>query len=184
MFPNSVAASRCGKCPKCGVETPRHRLEELLFLCPSCDHPFTMPSRARTVTLADAGSFREFGRDLVSTDPLNFEDSRRYQDRLKQAQFETGVNEAVTTGFCRIKGQPVVLIVFDFEFLGGTMGSVAGEKIAFAFEEAARRRVPVVSVAASGGARMQEGMLSLMQWPKWLPPSRCTIASASPFYLF
>jgi len=125
-----------------------------------------MPSRARIATLADPGSFREFCRNLVSTDPLNFADTRRYQDRLQQAQFETGVDEAVTTGFCTIKRKPAVLIIFDFEFLGGTMGSVVGEKIACAFEEATRRRVPVISVAASGGARMQEGMLSLMQMAK------------------
>lgn len=166
MFPNPVATPRCTKCPKCGTETPKARLEDALFLCPPCGHPLTMPSRARIATLADAGSFSEFGRNLVSTDPLQFTDTRRYQDRLQQAQFETGVAEAVTTGSCTIKGLPAVLIVFDFEFLGGTMGSVVGEKIAFAFEEASRRRVPVISVTASGGARMQEGMLSLMQMAK------------------
>lgn len=166
MFPNTVMAPRCSKCPQCGAEFPKSMLEQQLFLCPSCDHPFAMSSRARIATLADPGSFREFCSNLVSTDPLNFTDTRPYQDRLRQAQLETGVDEAVTTGFCTIKSTPAVLIIFDFEFLAGTMGSVVGEKIAYAFEEAARRRVPVVSVAASGGARMQEGMLSLMQMAK------------------
>ena len=166
MSPNATTTPRSSKCPKCGTEHARHKLEELLFTCPSCGHYFTMPSRARIAMLADAGTFREFHRDMNSVDPLNFQDTKPYRDRFEQAQRETGVNEAVTTGLCAIKGQPAVLVIFDFEFLGGTMGSVVGEKIAHAFEEATRRRVPVVSVAASGGARMQEGMLSLMQMAK------------------
>ena len=125
-----------------------------------------MPSPARIATLVDAGTFRELDRKLVSVDPLEFADLKSYRDRLEEARRQTGVREAVTTGICRIAGQPAVLIVFDFEFLGGTMGSVVGEKIANAFEEAIRRRVPVVSIAASGGARVQEGMLSLMQMAK------------------
>jgi acetyl-CoA carboxylase carboxyl transferase subunit beta len=125
-----------------------------------------MPSPARIATLADAGTFRELDRKLVSVDPLEFADLKSYRDRLEEARRLTGVREAVTTGVCRIAGQPAVLIVFDFEFLGGTMGSVVGEKIANAFEEATERRIPVVSVAASGGARVQEGMLSLMQMAK------------------
>lgn len=125
-----------------------------------------MPSRARIATLADAGTFRELDRKLVSIDPLEFADLKSYRERLEEARRQTGVREAVTTGLCRIAGHPAILIVFDFEFLGGTMGSVVGEKIANAFEEATERRVPVVSIAASGGARVQEGMLSLMQMAK------------------
>jgi acetyl-CoA carboxylase carboxyl transferase subunit beta len=125
-----------------------------------------MPSRARIATLADPGTFRELDRKLVSVDPLKFTDQKSYRERLKDARRETGVREAVTTGLCRIGGQRAVLVVFDFLFLGGTMGSIVGEKIARAFEKATEARIPLVSVAASGGARVQEGMLSLMQMAK------------------
>jgi acetyl-CoA carboxylase carboxyl transferase subunit beta len=125
-----------------------------------------MPSQARIATLADEGTFIELDRNLVSVDPLEFADLRSYRARLQEARRETGVREAVTTGFCKIGGQRAVLVVFDFAFLGGTMGSVVGEKIAHAFEEATQRRIPLVSVAASGGARVQEGMFSLMQMAK------------------
>lgn len=125
-----------------------------------------MPSRARIATLADAGTFRELDGNLVSVDPLKFTDHRSYRERLKEAQRETGVREAVRTGVCRVKGRDAALVVFDFEFLGGTMGSTVGEKIARAFEYATKARIPVVSVTTSGGARMQEGMLSLVQMAK------------------
>lgn len=154
------------KCPACGKEHAKPSLQEKLYICPSCGHYFSMPSGARIATLADAGTFRELDRKLVSVDPLEFADLKSYRERLEEARRQTGVREAVTTGLCRISGQPAVLIVFDFEFLGGTMGSVVGEKIANAFEVATQRRIPVVSVAASGGARVQEGMLSLMQMAK------------------
>lgn len=116
--------------------------------------------------LADQGTFRELDRKLVSVDPLNFRDLRSYRERLREARKETGMREAVTTGLCRFGGERVVLVVFDFHFLGGTMGSVVGEKIANAFETATKRGIPLVSVTASGGARVQEGMLSLMQMAK------------------
>jgi acyl-CoA carboxylase subunit beta len=154
------------KCPKCGTPHSKETLEEKLYICPSCEHYFSMPSGARISTLTEPDTFRELDRKLVSVDPLEFADLKSYRERLEGARRETGVREAVTTGVCRIAGHPAVLIVFDFAFLGGTMGSVVGEKIANAFEEATRRRMPVVSVAASGGARVQEGMLSLMQMAK------------------
>src|SRR5438309_9539401 len=125
-----------------------------------------MPSPARIAMLADPGTFREVDRKLISVDPLQFMDRKPYRERLIEARRQTGLREAVTTGYCRIGGRRVVLAVFDFGFLGGTMGSVVGEKVANAFEHATRRRVPMVSVVASGGARMQEGMLSLMQMAK------------------
>jgi acetyl-CoA carboxylase carboxyl transferase alpha subunit/acetyl-CoA carboxylase carboxyl transferase beta subunit len=154
------------RCPSCGTQHSKAALEEKLYICPSCNHYFSMPSRARIATLAESGTFRELDRKLVSVDPLEFADLKSYRERLEEARRETGVREAVTTGLCRIAGHAAVLIVFDFGFLGGTMGSVVGEKIANAFEEATERRIPVVSVAASGGARVQEGMLSLMQMAK------------------
>jgi len=125
-----------------------------------------MPSRVRIASLADEGSFHELDRKLVSVDPVSFADLKSYRVRLDEARRETGVREAVTTGLCRIRGQRAVLVVFDFAFLGGTMGSVVGEKIANAFEEAIRLRLPLVSVTATGGARVQEGMFSLMQMAK------------------
>ena len=125
-----------------------------------------MPAAARVAMLADPQTFREMDRSLISVDPLKFMDRRPYRERLVEARRETGLREAVTWGLSEIGGRQVVLVVFDFEFLGGTMGSVVGEKVAHAFEQATRRRIPLVSVASSGGARMQEGMLSLMQMAK------------------
>lgn len=153
-------------CPSCGVAHPVEALEHRLYICAECGRYLAMPSPARIRMLADLRSFRETARGLISVDPLQFIDRRPYRDRLQEARRQTGLREAVTTGLCRIAGRPVVLVVFDFEFLGGTMGSVVGEKVAHAFEVATRRRIPLVSVAASGGARMQEGMLSLMQMAK------------------
>src|ERR1700681_1734432 len=154
------------KCPSCRTIHSRAVLDEHLYICPQCKHHLSMPSQARIATLADEGTFLELDRDLVSVDPLEFADLRSYRARLQEARRETGVREAVTTGICKIGGQRAVLVVFDFAFLGGTMGSVVGEKIAHAFEEATQRRIPLVSVAASGGARVQEGMFSLMQMAK------------------
>jgi acyl-CoA carboxylase subunit beta len=154
------------KCPGCGAVHTQTVLEENLYICPECKRYLTMPSGARIALLADDETFRELDRELISVDPLDFEDLKTYRLRLQEARRETGVREAVTTGFCRIGGNRAVLVVFDFAFLGGTMGSVVGEKIAHAFEEATQQRIPLVSVAASGGARVQEGMLSLMQMAK------------------
>ena len=154
------------KCPACGAVQSRSALEEHLYICSECKHHLSMPSHARIATLVDEGTFIELDHSLVSVDPLEFADLRSYRARLQEARRETGVREAVTTGVCKIGGQRAVLVVFDFAFLGGTMGSVVGEKIAHAFEEATERGIPLVSVAASGGARVQEGMFSLMQMAK------------------
>lgn len=125
-----------------------------------------MPARERIESLVDPGTFKEFDRRLTSVDPLRFADQRAYRERLLDARRRTGLREAVVVGGARIGGLRVVLAVFEFEFLGGSMGSVVGEKIADAFEVATRRRLPVITVTSSGGARMQEGMLSLMQMAK------------------
>src|ERR1700687_5428872 len=138
-------------CPGCGVEHSRASWEQRKYICPECRRLLPMPWQARIAMLVDAGSFQELDRKMVSIDPLRFTDLKSYRERLKEARRETGAREAVTTGLCLMGGQRVVLVVFDFRFLGGTMGSVVGEKIANAFEEAIRRRVPVVSVSASGG---------------------------------
>src|SRR5580704_8489517 len=139
MIQSKVSGSCTDKCPGCEAENSTSRLEENLYVCPACNRHLQMPSRVRIAKLADAGSFRELDRELVSVDPLEFADQKSYQDRLREARRTTGVREAVTTGLCKIGGQRAVLIVFDFQFLGGTMGSAVGEKIASAFEEATKR---------------------------------------------
>ena len=166
MFSLKRRIERVMKCPACKTEHSCTELEQQLFVCPSCKHYLSMPSRSRIASLVDSGSFREIDRDLVSVDPLHFTDQKSYRERLRQAREESGAREAVTTGLARVGGQRVVLAVFDFDFLGGTMGSTVGEKIARAFECASKRRIPIVCIVASGGARVQEGMLSLMQMAK------------------
>ncbi len=135
-------------------------------MCGSCRYHFPMTALERVDLLADPDSVREINPSLVSGDPLLFTDRVSYRDRLQVARRETGLNEAVVTGSARINGRECVLAVFEFGFLGGSMGSVVGEKVALALELAADRRVPFISVVASGGARMQEGMLSLVQMAK------------------
>ena len=166
MFRGKPAVPVMVSCPNCGAEHSTAALDERLYICSACNHYLTMPSRARIAELAEPGTFRELDRKFVSVDPLKFTDRKSYRERLKEARAETGVREAVTTGLCRIGGWQAMLVVFDFEFLGGTMGSVVGEKVARAFERATRQRIPLVSVVASGGARVQEGMLSLLQMAK------------------
>lgn len=166
MLRSKISIPTTVKCPGCAAVHARGALEANFYICPECNHYLTMPSGARIGMLADEETFRELDRDLVSVDPLGFADHKSYRVRLEDARRETGVREAVTAGFCRIGGHQAVLVVFDFAFLGGTMGSVVGEKIAHAFEEATQRRIPLISVAASGGARVQEGMFSLMQMAK------------------
>jgi len=163
---SGTTADSLTRCPSCGTETSSAALRASAWLCPSCGWHLVMPARDRIVSLVDPGTFKEFDRRLVSGDPLRFADQRAYRARLLEARRRTGLREAVVVGQAKIGGLPVVLAVFDFEFMGGTMGSVVGEKIADAFEVATKRRLPVITVTSSGGARMQEGMLSLMQMAK------------------
>ncbi|HXF83053.1 MAG TPA: acetyl-CoA carboxylase carboxyltransferase subunit alpha [bacterium] len=154
------------RCPSCGATHDPAALAPLLYVCPRCQTYLSVPARLRIAMLADPGSFREIDRGLVSVDPLRFADQRSYRERLAEARARTGLREALVVGVARMDGARVVLGAFDFEFMGGTMGSVVGEKVADAFEYATRQRLPVVLVSSSGGARMQEGMLSLMQMAK------------------
>jgi acetyl-CoA carboxylase carboxyl transferase subunit beta len=135
-------------------------------VCSHCRYHFQLTATERIDLLADLDSFRPSNPTLVSVDPLVFTDRVSYSDRLERARRETGLNEAVVTGTARINGRDCVLAVFDFNFMGGSMGSVVGEKVALALEMAADRHYPFISVVASGGARMQEGMLSLVQMGK------------------
>ena len=139
-------------------------------MCGGCGHHTALTAMEWVDHLADSGTFREIGKRLFSTDPLHFSVTTPYRERLREAERRTGMHEAALAGEARLEGRPVVLISLEFDFLGGTMGSVVGEKVARAFAVATRRRLPVVSILASGGARIQEGMLALMQMAR--PPSR------------
>jgi acetyl-CoA carboxylase carboxyl transferase subunit beta len=154
------------KCDSCKEIVYRAEVERGGRVCPKCRYPFRIGARERIALLTDAGTFEERQTGLTSVDPLNFKDSKRYRDRVKTARQKTSLEEAVVTGVARIGGFPTVLCVFDFGYLGGSMGSVVGEKLARAIELAVDKHLPVIIVAASGGARMQEGILSLMQMAK------------------
>jgi acetyl-CoA carboxylase carboxyl transferase beta subunit len=153
-------------CPSCGSHYRDDELEEHLFLCPHCGHHFPVRARQRIAQLADEGSFVEEAADLRSADPLGFFDLRPYSERLAEAELATGLGEAIVIGRATLEGHACQLSVMDFSFMGGSMGSAVGEKFVRACESAAEREAPLISVTASGGARMQEGILSLMQLPK------------------
>jgi acetyl-CoA carboxylase carboxyl transferase beta subunit len=153
-------------CPECSSHYRDDELEASLWVCPHCGHHFPMKARSRIASLADAGSFTEEAAELRSEDPLEFFDLRPYTERLAEAEMKTGLGEAMVIGHAAIDGRSCELAVMDFSFMGGSMGSVVGEKFSRACDSAAQRGVPLVSVTASGGARMQEGILSLMQLPK------------------
>src|SRR5256714_10369384 len=153
-------------CPGCGSHYRDDELEQHLNVCPQCGHHFPMRARARIKQLADEGSFSEEAADLRSGDPLDFFDLRPYTERLAEAEVATGLGDAMVIGQATLDGSPLEVAVMDFSFMGGSMGRVVGEKFTRACEAAAEREIPLVSVTASGGARMQEGILSLMQLPK------------------
>src|ERR671936_1917591 len=153
-------------CPGCHSHYRDDELGRHLWVCPQCGHHFPMHARDRIASLADPDSFEEEAAEIRSDDPLNFFDLRPYTERLAEAEGETGLGEAIVIDRARIEGRACELAVMDFSFMGGSMGSVVGEKFSRACDGAAERGVPLVSVTASGGARMQEGILSLMQLPK------------------
>lgn len=154
------------KCPYCNAILYTKELRRTFGVCPKCGYHFRLSARQRVPLLVDRHSFTEFDENLRSTDPLNFRDTKKYKDRLKRAEKNTGSIEAVVTGRGRILNIPVMIGVFDFSFLGGSMGSVVGEKLARMVEAAIAERRPALIVSASGGARMQEGIFSLMQMAK------------------
>jgi acetyl-CoA carboxylase carboxyl transferase beta subunit len=153
-------------CPNCGSHYRDDELAANLRVCPQCNHHFPVRARERIAQVADEGTFEEEAAALRSQDPLEFFDLRPYPERLAEAEVSTGMGDAIVIGRAAIERIPCELSVMDFAFMGGSMGSVVGEKFARACESAAERRVPLVSITASGGARMQEGILSLMQLPK------------------
>ncbi|KMM17045.1 acetyl-CoA carboxylase, carboxyltransferase subunit beta [Synechococcus sp. GFB01] len=154
------------KCPDCGLVVYRKDLIANASVCKGCGYHHRIDSEERIRQIADPGSFEPLDQDLAPTDPLAFKDRRSYADRIRDSQQSTGLKDAVVTGLCRTSGLPLALGVMDFRFMGGSMGSVVGEKLTRLIEEATARRYPVLIVCASGGARMQEGMLSLMQMAK------------------
>jgi len=154
------------KCDSCKEIMYRAEVERAGRVCPKCHYPFRISARERLGQLADPGSFEERETSLATTDPLGFKDTKKYRERVRAAAQKTSSDEAVICGVASIGGQPAVLAVFEFGFLGGSMGSVVGEKLTRAIELAIDKHLPVVIVSASGGARMQEGILSLMQMAK------------------
>ncbi|MEB3332659.1 MAG: acetyl-CoA carboxylase, carboxyltransferase subunit beta [Synechococcaceae cyanobacterium] len=154
------------KCTECSQVVYRKDLLAHASVCRGCGHHNRIDSEERIRLLVDPGSFEPLDSELAPTDPLAFKDRRQYADRIKDSQRATGLRDAVVTGICRLEGMPLALGVMDFRFMGGSMGSVVGEKLTRLIEAATQRRIPVLIVCASGGARMQEGMLSLMQMAK------------------
>jgi len=154
------------KCFNCGTSIPAKELEKHLMVCPNCTYHFRINARTRLEQIVDAGTFEEFDANVTSADPLNFVDTSPYPAKQIAAKEKTGLNDAVITGLGKIDGEEAALAVMDFEYMGGSMGSVVGEKITRIIEVALERRLPVLVFTASGGARMQESALSLMQMAK------------------
>ncbi len=153
-------------CPNCHSHYRDDELEESLWVCNQCGHHFPMRARSRIASLVDPGTFEEEAADLHSEDPLAFFDLRPYTERLAEAEMKTGMADAMVIGRGAIDGRRTELAVMDFAFMGGSMGSVVGEKFSRACDSAAEAGMPLICVTSSGGARMQEGILALMQLPK------------------
>ena len=154
------------KCSECSQVAYRKDLISNFNVCSNCGHHNRINSDERINIIADENSFEEFDSSLSPTDPLGFKDRRSYADRIKESQAGTGLRDGVVTGICSVNSMPLALAVMDFRFMGGSMGSVVGEKITRIIERATLENFPILIVCASGGARMQEGMLSLMQMAK------------------
>jgi len=169
------------KCPGCAEMLFNKQLDKTLRVCPNCSHHFRIPAKTRIVQLVDSGSFVERDADLAPVDSLGFVDIKTYPDRLVAAQLTTGLKDAAVWGLAAMGGKPVSLCVMDFGFIGGSMGSVVGEKVARAGEAALAERIPLIIVASSGGARMQEGTYSLMQLVKTMSVVELVRAARIPF---
>ncbi|MCL2313661.1 MAG: acetyl-CoA carboxylase, carboxyltransferase subunit beta [Proteobacteria bacterium] len=154
------------KCEVCSEILYRAELEKQLNVCPHCNHHMLWPARERLAALLDEGIFQEMDKGLLPEDPLSFSDTKRYRERLKATQKTTGEEEAFVSGLGKLGGRQVSVGCFLFHFMGGSMGSVVGEKITRVFERAHELKCPALVFSASGGARMQEGILSLMQMAK------------------
>ena len=155
-----------GKCPECGQVVYRKDLLSNSNVCSNCGHHNRINCEERIKLLVDEGSFKPLNKNLSPLDPLGFKDRRAYADRLRESQASTGMKDGVITGLCQVEHISLALAVMDFRFMGGSMGSVVGEKITRLIEKATSEKLPLLIICASGGARMQEGMLSLMQMAK------------------
>ena len=154
------------KCVHCETQLLKTDLEDNMMVCPHCDYHYKINARRRIKQLVDEDSFEELFKEIMPMDPLEFFDTESYADRLKKAQTKTGLNDAVVTGLAEICGHKIAIAVMDFEFMGGSMGSVVGEKVTRIMEKALELKIPMLAVTSSGGARMQESALSLMQMAK------------------
>lgn len=154
------------KCVHCDAQLLKKDIEDNQMVCPVCDYHFRVNARTRIKQLFDECSFEEMFADIKPTDPLEFFDTESYKNRLAAAQKKTGLDDAVVTGLATIEGHRVATAVMDFDFMGGSMGSVVGEKVTRIMEKAIEQRLPVLCITSSGGARMQESALSLMQMAK------------------
>jgi acetyl-CoA carboxylase carboxyl transferase subunit beta len=162
----SVPEGLWTKCPACASVLYRAEVERNMHVCPKCEHHMRIGARERLETFLDKGSGEELGRGLMPEDPLRFKDSKRYRERLQQAQKTTGENDALVAMTGTLHGMPLAACAFEFRFMGGSMGSVVGERFVRAANAALAKRMPLICFSASGGARMQEALLSLMQMAK------------------
>jgi len=154
------------KCPECSEIVHTKHLTENLWTCSKCSYHFRIGSKEYINILLDKGSFKEMDRKMKSADPLKFEDTKKYKERIKETIKKTGLNDAVITGTGKINGKTIAFGCMDFKFIGGSMGSVVGEKIARVIDKAYKNKFPLILLSASGGARMMEGCYSLMQLAK------------------
>jgi acetyl-CoA carboxylase carboxyl transferase subunit beta len=154
------------KCENCGQIIWKKALEDNAEVCPQCEHHFRIDARARLALLFDDGRYEELDKGLTSTDPLGFTDSRKYSERLAAVQRETSMSDALVSANGLLFGRSVNMCAMELKFVGGSMGAVVGEKITRAIERSVEKRAPLIVISASGGARMQEGAISLMQMAK------------------
>jgi acetyl-CoA carboxylase carboxyl transferase subunit beta len=177
----SVPEGLWSKCPGCDSVLYRAEVERNVYVCPKCSHHMRIGARQRLELFLDPGSVQEVAPGLEPQDPLKFKDSKRYRDRLIQAQKATGEQDALVVARGTLKGRPVVVAAFEFKFLGGSMGSVVGERFRRAVRLAVQDELPLVCFSASGGARMQEGLLSLLQMAKTSAALALLAAERLPF---
>lgn len=154
------------QCKSCGELVFKRRVRENNNICPHCGEYFFLTARERIESLIDEGSFEDISKPIVSSDPLSFQDTRAYPQRIEEAQEKTGLASAIIVGSATITKYPIILAVMDFRFIGGSMGAVMGEQICHGMEVAMQHRCPFVLITSSGGARIQEGMFSLLQMAK------------------
>ena len=178
---HGLASPEAHPCTNCQNDLNGDARFERYGVCSHCGQHYRIPAKQWIDLIVDSESFEEFSHHLVSVDPLVFSDRMPYRRRVLDAREETGLTEAAVTGTGRIRGIQVVIVVLDFRFLGGSMGSVVGEKVTMAFERAAEKKTPIITIAASGGARMQEGMLSLMQMAKTVAAAKRVHDAHVPF---